>query len=47
MEIHDLRLRREIIQRIDDVFEANAGILERRVHVGPIFAGAVFREPTG
>ncbi|MCG2632773.1 hypothetical protein L6654_39945 [Bradyrhizobium sp. WYCCWR 13023] len=42
-----LRLRGEITQRIDDIFELGARIVVARDQVGAIFAEAVIREPGG
>ena len=47
IEVLGLRLRGEITQRIDDIFEPGARIVVARVQVGAIFAEAVIREPGG
>ena len=47
IELLGLRLRGEITQRIDDIFELGARIAAARVQVGAIFAEAVIREPGG
>ncbi|WP_194480920.1 hypothetical protein [Bradyrhizobium sp. CCBAU 53338] len=47
IDVLGLRLREEITQRIDDIFEPGACIVVARVQVGAIFAEAVIREPGG